>query len=919
MLRNHSGWAWRFVAFLFLLFLYGPTVRGAPLLGLPPIRPVIPSKPYTPSSYSISGYVYDDFSDQGVKLPGDAGLAAVQITLLQYASTGTQSFTTFTNSAGYYDFGNLTAGDSYNIQETQPTYFTTTADNLGYFQGASGGTLTVPPPASNGSPAPPNGFSGITFAPISTGVYSAVNYNFGESPTDFPLYGVPGKPYIPGGAAPGPSATFSTSLSLVGNNDRFLAGPGAGSLDLSATVSNTAAAGSGGLNWGTSPSSGAGFTPASYTNQAPGTALTLTGSVNGANLSSGTQNATLTVSGRIGSNGKLTSATASVLIDPVYSRGIDSVSTANLGRIMAGATTLPQTVTVTSAGAYLNYSNLTMNGGATAGTTDANGNYSVVNGAATTFDGTTTTNSGVAFSAQFASSLSGTISSTAAIPGNTGLFTGETLAAGTPALPTLNVPYTATVLQQRQLAPATGTSTSPLTVSTTGGGFLFGAVVPVSGYSVMSNTDSNHTTSVYVTGSANAIFGILAGDGVTVVPYSPATSIGQVFVTQQTLVNSAGVTSVPLAISLQNLGPYFGIAGLNVVTAEQASVKDPGGYAPVSFTYQVSNVGYAATGGSDSTGAQAFRRSALGDVPRRFEPRHVQSGLGRQQLVHGSDAHLAGGFRRHRRREFHDDRLQRHDADGPLQSHVERQGHGRQPVRHPRQHGAHDHRQREHVLAQSKRGGERLTGLVGDGETPAGSQVARQRRRRRCGHSQRHDLCHGDDLRRRHQQRLGGHFKADDHLRFLSRQAGHHGLRLRLGERGPDSRARGPGRNGCRRHADGFPGHRVCRSPGPDARRAAGRLGRKLGRRFGAGRSGNFVGDSQQRRRRVRRGARAVDVRAVGRRHRRPAPVSGPPKAIAAPNRPQRSGAMQSLSWSLQQAHAVCRLQITAHGVCLLH
>jgi hypothetical protein len=606
MLRNHSGWAWRFVAFLFLLFLYGPTVRGAPLLGLPPIRPVIPSKPYTPSSYSISGYVYDDFSDQGVKLPGDAGLAAVQITLLQYSSTGTQSFTTFTNSAGYYDFGNLTAGDSYNIQETQPTYFTTTADNLGYFQGASGGTLTVPPPASNGSPAPPNGFSGITFAPISTGVYSAVNYNFGESPTDFPLYGVPGKPYIPGGAAPGPSATFSTSLSLVGNNDRFLAGPGAGSLDLSATVSNTAAAGSGGLNWGTSPSSGAGFTPASYTNQAPGTALTLTGSVNGANLSSGTQNATLTVSGRIGSNGKLTSATASVLIDPVYSRGIDSVSTANLGRIMAGATTLPQTVTVTSAGAYLNYSNLTMNGGATAGTTDANGNYSVVNGAATTFDGTTTTNSGVAFSAQFASSLSGTISSTAAIPGNTGLFTGETLAAGTPALPTLNVPYTATVLQQRQLAPATGTSTSPLTVSTTGGGFLFGAVVPVSGYSVMSNTDSNHTTSVYVTGSANAIFGILAGDGVTVVPYSPATSIGQVFVTQQTLVNSAGVTSVPLAISLQNLGPYFGIAGLNVVTAEQASVKDPGGYAPVSFTYQVSNVGYAATGGSDSTGAQLF-------------------------------------------------------------------------------------------------------------------------------------------------------------------------------------------------------------------------------------------------------------------------------------------------------------------------
>ena len=52
----------------------------------------------------------------GVRLPGDQGLPAVMMTLLQYSSTGTLtltgSFTGFTNSAGYYTFGNLTAAIS---------------------------------------------------------------------------------------------------------------------------------------------------------------------------------------------------------------------------------------------------------------------------------------------------------------------------------------------------------------------------------------------------------------------------------------------------------------------------------------------------------------------------------------------------------------------------------------------------------------------------------------------------------------------------------------------------------------------------------------------------------------------------------------------------------------------------------------
>src|SRR5580658_822789 len=112
MLRNRCGWAWRLcVAILCLFFFESPTARGGPLTGLPPVLPVIPSTPSPQSSFLLSGYVYDDPTDQGVMQSGDSGLPAVQITIngtgaLAYSSTA------YTNSAGYYVFGGLVAGDS---------------------------------------------------------------------------------------------------------------------------------------------------------------------------------------------------------------------------------------------------------------------------------------------------------------------------------------------------------------------------------------------------------------------------------------------------------------------------------------------------------------------------------------------------------------------------------------------------------------------------------------------------------------------------------------------------------------------------------------------------------------------------------------------------------------------------------------
>jgi len=221
MWRYYCGWARRFLVTFLVLFLVGSfAARGAPLIELPPIKVVNPAKPQAPSNYGISGYVYDDSADLGARVSGDAGLPAVQMTLLQYSSSAgaltlAGSFTGFTNSAGYYAFGNLALGDVYTIDEMQPPAFSSTADTVGYFVGSSG-TLAAPPGASNGVLSPPNGISGITFAPISTGIYTAVNYNFGESPNDFPLYGLPGTPVIPGGSGSVAGVPEPSTFALLG-------------------------------------------------------------------------------------------------------------------------------------------------------------------------------------------------------------------------------------------------------------------------------------------------------------------------------------------------------------------------------------------------------------------------------------------------------------------------------------------------------------------------------------------------------------------------------------------------------------------------------------------------------------------------------------------------------------------------------
>ena len=78
---------------------------------------------------SLSGSVFCDQNDDGMKQSGESGLAGVLITL-----TGPVTKTTFTDSSGAYQFTGLAAG-TYKITETQPTGVTDGKDKVGSLGG----------------------------------------------------------------------------------------------------------------------------------------------------------------------------------------------------------------------------------------------------------------------------------------------------------------------------------------------------------------------------------------------------------------------------------------------------------------------------------------------------------------------------------------------------------------------------------------------------------------------------------------------------------------------------------------------------------------------------------------------------------------------------------------------------------------
>ncbi len=169
-----------------------PLVNTATATGHPPIGAAVTAQSTwtvtltSAALSSLSGYVYLDKDNDGVKETGEAGIASVKITLSGKDSAGNAvSMTTTTDANGYYQFTNLPAG-TYTITETQPT---------GYQDGKD--TQGTPGTGTAGNDV----FSTIALA---AGV-NGVNNNFGEliSLSGYTTYTQGGWGATPNGSNPG--------------------------------------------------------------------------------------------------------------------------------------------------------------------------------------------------------------------------------------------------------------------------------------------------------------------------------------------------------------------------------------------------------------------------------------------------------------------------------------------------------------------------------------------------------------------------------------------------------------------------------------------------------------------------------------------------------------------------------------------
>jgi fimbrial isopeptide formation D2 family protein len=135
---------------------------------------------------SLSGTVFRDDNNDGVKLPTEPGIAGVSLQLLDSSgnpvdidpvTAGVQS-TVVTDANGNYTFPNVPAGSGYQIRETQPSAYSDGQETAG----TAGGTV----PTTTGNAPVNNTITGITL-PTATGAANdpanATGYLFGERGT----------------------------------------------------------------------------------------------------------------------------------------------------------------------------------------------------------------------------------------------------------------------------------------------------------------------------------------------------------------------------------------------------------------------------------------------------------------------------------------------------------------------------------------------------------------------------------------------------------------------------------------------------------------------------------------------------------------------------------------------------------------
>ncbi|MDT7837383.1 SdrD B-like domain-containing protein [Aquabacterium sp. OR-4] len=137
---------------------------------------------------SLTGYVYQDAGNDGVKGAGEAGIAGVTVTLTGTNDLGqVVSVTATTDANGFYSFANLRPG-TYAVAETQPAGFLDGKDTAGTTGGTVSNDLLSAIVLKSGDASSNNNFGELKGASIAGTVYHDVNNdgsNAGEA-------GIPG-------------------------------------------------------------------------------------------------------------------------------------------------------------------------------------------------------------------------------------------------------------------------------------------------------------------------------------------------------------------------------------------------------------------------------------------------------------------------------------------------------------------------------------------------------------------------------------------------------------------------------------------------------------------------------------------------------------------------------------------------------
>lgn len=139
---------------------------------------------------SISGFVYADLNNNGIKESGESGIAGATVTLAGNDDQGNSVSQTATTAAdGSYSFTNLRAG-AYALTETQPAGYLDGKDAIGTRGGTAGIDQFSGISLTFGDTSANNNFGELPPASLSGFVYADRNNNGVRDPADSPIPGV---------------------------------------------------------------------------------------------------------------------------------------------------------------------------------------------------------------------------------------------------------------------------------------------------------------------------------------------------------------------------------------------------------------------------------------------------------------------------------------------------------------------------------------------------------------------------------------------------------------------------------------------------------------------------------------------------------------------------------------------------------